>query len=35
METKQLVTRIDEVRLRVRQPEQMIGKMLAESVYRS
>lgn len=35
METKQLVTRIDEVRMRVSKPEQMIGKMLAESVYRT
>ena len=34
MEQKQLVTRIDEVRMRVEEPELMVGKMLAESVKR-
>ena len=35
METKELVTRINEVRLRISDPKEMVGKLLAESVKRT
>lgn len=34
MEKKQLVTRFDEVRWRIKDPKEMVGKMTAETVYR-